>query len=180
MRKVFPGVLSSFLTTICIFGSLLFLDGEMGAVLKAVPQVLILVLSLSLVEAFLILPHHLAHSLHAKKKERPDLKFKRVFLEKFEHFRNTTLVNAVDKAVEYRYLFMGGVIATLLISISLLAGGHLKFVPFPELDGDIAEARIILPPGASLSQTEAVVDKLIASAEKLDKKWSQEMEGGEL
>ncbi|GAM62548.1 cation/multidrug efflux pump [Vibrio ishigakensis] len=179
VRKVFPGVLSSFLTTICIFGSLLFLDGEMGAVLKAVPQVLILVLSLSLVEAFLILPHHLAHSLHAKKKERPDLKFKRVFLEKFEHFRNTTLVNAVDKAVEYRYLFMGGVIATLLISISLLAGGHLKFVPFPELDGDIAEARIILPPGASLSQTEAVVDKLIASAEKLDKKWSQEMEGGE-
>ncbi|WP_261816587.1 efflux RND transporter permease subunit [Vibrio gallicus] len=178
VRKVFPGVLSSFLTTICIFGSLLFLDGEMGAVLKAVPQVLILVLSLSLVEAFLILPHHLAHSLHSKKKERPDLRFKQVFLEKFEHFRNHTLVNAVDKAVEYRYLFMGGVVAALLISISLLVGGHLKFVPFPDLEGDIAEARIILPPGSSLSQTEVVVDKLIASAKRLDQQLTKDVENG--
>lgn len=45
VKKVLPGVISSFLTTVCIFGSLLFLQGEMGAVLKAVPQVLILVLS---------------------------------------------------------------------------------------------------------------------------------------
>ncbi|MEZ9916034.1 efflux RND transporter permease subunit [Vibrio breoganii] len=178
VKKVLPGVVSSFLTTVCIFGSLLFLDGEMGAVLKAVPQVLILVLSISLIEAFLILPHHLSHSLHSAKKERPDLRFKTAFLEKFEEFRNGPLVRAVDKAVEYRYLFMGSVIAALLISVSLLAGGHLKFVPFPELDGDIAEARIILPPGSSLSQTEKVVERLVKSAERLDKEWTENVENG--
>ncbi|POF57788.1 acriflavin resistance protein, partial [Vibrio vulnificus] len=153
-------------------------QGEMGAVLKAVPQVLILVLTLSLVEAFLILPNHLAHSLHKQKQERPDLKFKQTLLEHFEHFRNTTLVNAVEKVVEFRYAFMGGVLALLLISAATLAGGLLKFQPFPELDGDIAEARIILPPGASLSQTEAVVDKIVASAQKLDRQWSEEKENG--
>lgn len=107
VRKVFPGVLSSFLTTVCIFGSLLFLEGEMGAVLRAVPQVLILVLCLSLVEAFLILPNHLSHSLHKQKNDRPPLKFKRVLLERFEHFRNTKLVTAVSKVVEWRYAFLG-------------------------------------------------------------------------
>ncbi|MBW3697193.1 efflux RND transporter permease subunit [Vibrio sp. T187] len=178
VRKVFPGVLSSFLTTVCIFGSLLFLDGEMGAVLKAVPQVLILVLSLSLVEAFLILPNHLAHSLHKEKKEKQALRFKVVLLEKFENFRNTTLMNAVEKVVSFRYAFMGGVIALLLISVSLIAGGVVKFQPFPELDGDIAEARIILPPGASLSQTEKVVEQIVASAQKLNVQWSEEVEGG--
>ncbi len=178
VKKVLPGVVSSFLTTICIFGSLLFLDGQMGAVLSAVPQVLILVLALSLVEAFLILPNHLSHSLHKTRKEREPMKFKRVLLERFEKFRNSTLINAVEKVVTYRYAFIGGVFSLLLISISLIVSGWVKFVPFPELDGDIAEARVILPPGASLSQTEAVVDKLVASAQRLDQKWTDEVENG--
>lgn len=178
VKKVLPGVMSSFLTTVCIFGSLLFLEGEMGAVLSAVPQVLILVLMLSLVEAFLILPNHLSHSLHKTKKEREPMKFKRVLLARFEHFRNTTLIKAVDKVVQYRYAFIGGVIALLLISVSLIVGGAVKFVPFPELDGDIAEARIILPPGSSLSQTEAIVDKLVSSAQRLNEQWTAENENG--
>ena len=178
VKKVLPGVLSSFLTTVCIFGSLLFLDGEMGAVLKAVPQVLILVLSLSLIEAFLILPNHLSHSLHKEKNDKPALRFKTVLLDKFENFRNTTLMNMVEKVVTFRYAFMGGVITLLLLSIALIAGGIVKFQPFPELDGDIAEARIILPPGASLSQTERVVDKIVASAERLNEQWSEEVEEG--
>ena len=176
--KVLPGVISSFLTTVCIFGSLMFLEGQMGAVLKVVPQVLILVLSLSLIEAFLILPNHLSHSLHKARKEKQPLRFKKALLEQFENFRNTWLVNAVDKAVAYRYAFIGGVLALLLISVSLIAGGMVKFVPFPELDGDIAEARVILPPGSSLSQTEKIVTQIVASAEKLNKQWSDEIEGG--
>lgn len=178
VRKVFPGVLSSFLTTVCIFGSLLFLEGEMGAVLKAVPQVLILVLSLSLIEAFLILPNHLAHSLHKEKKEKAPLKFKRVLLDRFEQFRNTTLVNAVGKVVQFRYAFLGGVVALMLISISLIVGGGVKFVPFPDLDGDTAEVRIILPPGTSLMHTEKVVEQVVSSAKRLNETWSKEVENG--
>ncbi|WED22160.1 efflux RND transporter permease subunit [Vibrio sp. JC009] len=178
VNKVLPGVTSSFLTTVCIFGSLMFLEGQMGAVLKVVPQVLILVLSLSLVEAFLILPNHLSHSLHKAKKEKEPMKFKKAVLDGFENFRNTKLVSAVDKVVQYRYAFLGGVLALLLGSVALIAGGSVKFVPFPELDGDIAAARIILPPGSSLSQTEQVVDKIVASAERLNLKWSEEVENG--
>ncbi|MCG7498669.1 efflux RND transporter permease subunit [Vibrio sp. Of7-15] len=178
VRKVFPGVLSSFLTTVCIFGSLLFLEGEMGAVLKVVPQVLILVLSLSLVEAFLILPNHLSHSLHKQKKDKEVAGFKKRLLDGFEHFRNTKLVVAVEAVVAWRYAFLGGVIALLFASAALVAGGALKFVGFPELDGDIAEARVILPPGSSLTQTEQVVDHIVLAAEKLNQKWSDEQENG--
>ncbi|PSU47886.1 AcrB/AcrD/AcrF family protein [Photobacterium frigidiphilum] len=179
VKKVFPGVLSSYLTTVCIFGSLLFLEGEMGAVLKVVPQVLILVLTLSLVEAFLILPHHLSHSLQKQKEhEKPDIAFKVWFLNKFDSFRNNQLVSAVEAVVRWRYLFLGSVIAMLFISLSLLAGGALKFVGFPELDGDIAEARVILPPGSSLAQTEKVVQTIVIAAEKLNMEWSDKQEDG--
>ncbi|UUM32921.1 efflux RND transporter permease subunit [Vibrio japonicus] len=178
VKKVFPGVLSSFLTTVCIFGSLLFLEGEMGAVLKAVPQVLILVLTLSLIEAFLILPNHLSHSLHKAKQARKTAKFKTKFLASFEQFRNTRLVSSVETVVEYRYAFLGAIVTLLLVSIATIAGGILKFQPFPDLDGDIAEARIILPPGASLSQTEKVVEKVVSSAQKLAIEWSESNENG--
>lgn len=178
VNKVLPGILSSFLTTVCIFGSLLFLDGEMGAVLKAVPQVLILVLSLSLVEAFLILPNHLSHSLKKERKEHQVFKFKLLLLEHFERFRNTTLVNAVEKVIQFRYAFLGAVFALLLASVALIVGGVVKFQPFPEMDGDIAEVRIILPPGSSLSQTEKVVEKVVDSAQRLNHEWSETVENG--
>lgn len=164
VKKVAPGVISSFLTTIFIFGSLLWLDGQMGKVLSAVPMVLIMVLSISLIEAFLILPNHLYHSLSKPEKVDNTLKFKRVFLERFEHFRNVVLVKKVAFVVKWRYLSIGLTVGLLLASFALVVGGGLKFLPFPDLDGDIAEARIILPPGSTLQQTEAIVAKIIKSA----------------
>ena len=178
VNKVMPGVVSSFLTTICIFGGLLFLNGEMGAVLKAVPQVLLLVLSISLIEAFLILPNHLSHSLHAQesKEHKPDPAFKKAFINAFEGFRNTQLPKAVKFCVHYRYGFMGSVIALMLVSIALLASSVVRFSPFPELDGDIVEARIILAPGTTLMQTEKVMSRLVQAAEKVGDKFSSKFE----
>ena len=57
--------------------------------------------------------------------------------------------------------------------MALVAGGAVKFVGFPELDGDIAEARIILPPGSTLDQTKLVVEKLVASANKVGAKYTE-------
>ncbi len=172
VNKVLPGVISSYLTTVCIFGSLIFLQGEMGAVLRVVPMVLILVLTISLVEAFLILPHHLLHSLDKEKKSRQPLGVKRQFLAWFERIQQETLPQMVQWVVRWRYGFVGGVLAMLLISISLLTSGMLKFVGFPELDGDIAEARLILAPGASLDETEKAVKEIIRAGLTVSKQLS--------
>ena len=114
VHQVLPGVVSSYLTTVCIFGSLIFLQGEMGAVLRVVPMVLILVLTVSLVEAFLILPHHLLQSLKRQKNQSPPLRFKQAFLARFERFREGSLKQAVTWAVRWRYGFMGSVFAVFL------------------------------------------------------------------
>ena len=178
VKKVLPGVLSSYLTTICIFGSLLFLEGQMGAVLKVVPMVLIVVLTVSLVEAFLILPNHLSHSLHIQKKDWKPHPYKKLFLEKFERFRTEILVKWVNGVIRWRYPFMGGVFALFLTSVALVISGMVPFVGFPEADGDQIEARIILPPGATLAQTESIANKVVASAERLNRQYSKEKEQG--
>ncbi|GGI70826.1 efflux RND transporter permease subunit [Shewanella gelidii] len=182
VKKVTPGVLSSFLTTVFIFSAILGLDGQMGAVLSAVPTVLIMVLSISLIEAFLILPNHLHHSLtHSDKQTQfKQAAFKTRFLARFERFRNKQLVEIVTRLVRWRYATVGATIGILFASVALVAGGIIKFVPFPELDGDIAEARIILPPGSPLSQTQIVVERIIESAKQTGVQYQQEKEQGQV
>ncbi|MGS0728264.1 efflux RND transporter permease subunit, partial [Shewanella sp. 0m-11] len=87
---------------------------------------------------------------------------------------------AVEWVIKWRYLFMGSVISLLFISISLAAGGAVKFIGFPELDGDVAEARIILPPGATLEQTEFVVNRVVSVAKQLGDKYSDKEDGQQL
>ncbi|MFV0432342.1 MAG: efflux RND transporter permease subunit [Alphaproteobacteria bacterium] len=67
--EVMPGVISSFFTTIMIALAVSFLQGEMGATLRVIPIAMIMVLIISLVEAFLILPAHLGHSLRDREEQ---------------------------------------------------------------------------------------------------------------
>jgi multidrug efflux pump subunit AcrB len=171
LGKVGVGVMSSFLTTVSVFVGLAFIEGEIGKVLKFIPIVLLVTLAVSLIEAFLVLPGHLLHSL----KEHPDdtnsgsrLSFKDKFNDRFEQFRETTLVSCVEFLVNWRYAFVGGVIALLFLTFALPAGGLLRFSPFPDLDGDLVEARVLLPQGTPLKDTEAVVERIVAQAEQMN------------
>ncbi|MFT5790607.1 MAG: HAE1 family hydrophobic/amphiphilic exporter-1 [Shewanella sp.] len=178
VKRVLPGVISSFLTTVFIFSSIAFMEGDMGKVLRVVPQTLLLILTVSLVEAFLILPNHLAHA--AQGKDRKTSRFKAEFNRRFEHVRTVNLVAAVEWVIAWRYAFMGAVISVLLLSVSLAAGGMVKFIAFPELDGDVVEARIILPPGSTLAQTDYVVAKIVSAAQVLNEKYSKNEDGQQL
>lgn len=163
-KVVAGGVISSFLTTLCIFLGLVFIEGDLGQILKVIPIVLLTVITVSLIEAFLILPHHLNHSLaHAKKSK--DSAFRIEFERRFEIFRQK-FFRLVKKLIQYRYGFLGGVVFIFLFSASMFASGILKFSAFPNIEGDMAQARILMPAGTPLSQTENVVEKLLIALEK--------------
>ncbi len=125
---------------------------------------------MSLIEAFFILPSHLHHSLeHARKKKVGN--FRRTFELKFEALRHRTFV-LVEKLITYRYAFLGSVLAIFFFSVSMLASGVLKFSAFPTIEGDMAQARILMPSGTPLSQTELVVKKLIDALNETDATFS--------
>lgn len=173
--QVFPNVLASFGTTAMIFGSLAFLSGDLGAVLRVVPVVMLFVLLISLIEAFLILPHHLIHSLEAPVRQG-DL---RARVEAAMDWTRERLVGPlVDFTIRWRYATAGLSFAVLLISISMLAGGYLKFTAFPELDGDTIVARVLLPQGTPLSRTEQVVAQLEDGLRQTDAELSPEQPDG--
>ncbi|MBL6929381.1 MAG: efflux RND transporter permease subunit [Rhodospirillales bacterium] len=178
INEVKFGVIASFLTTVCVFGALAFLKGNIGSILKVIPVVLILTLTVSMIEAFLILPHHLAHALKDKVGKEPH-PFRKKLENAIAWVREEILGRVVDKAIEWRYLSLGLIVALLLGSVSMLAGGTLKFVPFPDIDGDAAEARILLPQGTPLQRTEEVVAHLITTLKAINTELSPEQPDGQ-
>jgi len=165
-QTVARGVISSFITTLCIFIGLLFLSGDIGQNLRNIPLVLISVISISLVEAFFILPHHLKHSLEKSGNESLST-VRKQFTLYFNKLHERIHV-WVSTLIRYRYAFIGSVIGFLFLSVSLLASGIVKFSAFPDIEGDILQARILMPVGTSLSATEQTVQQLNQSLTQLN------------
>lgn len=163
-KKVFSGVFLSYLTSALLFGSLIMMKGDIGQILGVLPVVLLSVLTVSLIEAFLILPHHLKQSLaHAAQQKQP--KWRIWFEAKFAKFRDAAS-EAAGVAMTYRYITVGLAVAMLVFSVGLIATGIVKFKAFPSLEGNNVEARILLPQGTPLVETERVMGVLLASLDE--------------
>ncbi len=173
-RQVMPGVVSAFLTSVCVFLPLAFIEGDIGKVLRVVPIVLIITLSVSLIEAFLILPHHMQRAASREKRGR----FRRSFDAAFERLKERGLGTTVDAAVRWRYLTIGLIGFLFLASLGMVAGGQLKFRAFPDLDGDVIDARILLPQGTPLARTEAVVAQVEEALKRVDEALSPRLGEG--
>ncbi len=155
-KEVLPGVLSSFATTMIILGPLMFLSGKMGDVLRYIPIILLITLLVSLIEAFFILPSHLIHS----QLNTPAKKIRSWFITAFELLRDKLIVPIAAKAMLSPYLSLGTLFMLVLLSTATIPAGLLKFKAMPALESDVLQARIFLPQGSLLTQTEAAVKKV--------------------
>ncbi|MGI9426693.1 MAG: efflux RND transporter permease subunit, partial [Hyphomicrobiaceae bacterium] len=170
-KEVWPSIMASFVTTACIFGSLAFIKGDIGQVLRVIPVVMLVVLTVSLVEAFMILPNHLSHAIDASGTGQG--RVQAWVGRRLDGLREAT-GRFVDASVAWRYLTIGTVIAVFLAALSIVAGGIVKFVAFPEIDGDTLEARILMPQGTPLSRTEAVVERVSDVIKAINTRYSPE------
>jgi hydrophobic/amphiphilic exporter-1 (mainly G- bacteria), HAE1 family len=177
VREVSAGVLSSFLTTACVFVPLAGIEGRIGRTLQVIPIVLIAVLTVSLIEAFLILPNHLGHTFRNidHKQVHP---WRAAFDRGFNRFRERWLGGAVDLAIRHCWISLGLVVLLFLISLGWVSSGRLRYVAFPSAEGDVAEFRIALPPGASLERTKAEVDRVVAAAWEVNAELAPEQPDG--
>ncbi|MCF2860301.1 efflux RND transporter permease subunit [Pseudoalteromonas sp. SMS1] len=174
---VLPGVLSSFVTTLCIFIGLVFIEGNLGQILKVIPIVLISVITVSLVEAFLILPNHLSHALQSKSKQTTlSAKVGEIrtrFDAKFRHW-NDQVLDLNTRLIRYRYLVIGSVVACFLFSLSMLISGTLKFTAFPDIDGDVLQGRLLMPNGTPFQVTRQTMQKIEEALKRTNQKLSED------
>ncbi|WP_182870343.1 efflux RND transporter permease subunit [Rhodopirellula sp. JC639] len=177
VKEVSGGVISSFLTTICVLGPLASLSGFIGKVLEVIPMVLILVLAVSLIEAFIILPAHLGHSLTHTGLDRPG-RLRRGIDGMLEWLRESVTGTCVDAAIRWRYLFLGSLAGLFIVSLSLVASGIVPFQGFPTTEGEIVEARLLLPQGTPVERTEQVVRRITDGLEEVNQRFTPDQPSG--
>ena len=97
------------------------------------------------------------------KKQAPS-RFRQGFDHAFDRLRDRFFSPLLDRAVDYRYFTLGLIIMLLMFAVAIPAGGKLKFVGFPDIEGDVVEARILLPQGTPLANLHlTLLDKLGAA-----------------
>ena len=83
----------------------------------------------------------------------------------------------MDLAIDYRYFFTGCVILAFIVSLAMPAGGILKVRAFPEIDGDVIQARLLFPQGTPLERTTRYVERLLNGAEQINREMSPSQPG---
>ena len=162
VRGVFGPVLVGVLTTMAAFAPLLFITGTFGQILGSVPIVVILVLTMSLLEVFLILPAHLSHG---RPWSRGTLKvFQDGVAARVTAFRDTLVVPAVKAAVSHSYLTLIGGIAMLFLAGLLVSSGAVRFIFFPELESNSIRANLEFPVGTPFNTTKAAAERIVDAA----------------
>jgi len=163
-------VLVGVLTTMAAFGPLIFSGGTFGEISRPIPIVVICILAISLVEAFFILPAHLAHG-HAWSRG-PLAAIQNRVARYLTAFAAGPVNNWAHRAARMRYLVAAAGIVILIALISLAATGVVRFIFFPSIEAEEITADISLPDGSPFSATRAAAEQMIAAAEALQAEYA--------
>ena len=145
--EVLPAIVSAIITTLIAFSTLLLLAGDVGNFFGEVAMIVILTLIVSLVEALIILPSHLAHSKALRNKEEIRSNFVFKFFkymrsvnnkgfEIMRWLRDKIYSPTLKFALKNRFLSFSGFIAALYLTISSVFGGIIGVTFFPMIDSD--------------------------------------------
>jgi HAE1 family hydrophobic/amphiphilic exporter-1 len=169
-EQVFWPVVATVLTSIVAFLPLTFVKGTIGDLIGALPWVVFCALTMSLVESVLILPSHMGHSLVHRDRLR-DRKASS-WMTRIEAVRDSLIMDRIvpafgrllDFSLRFRYVSLAIALATLIVSLGMVAGGRLEFVFLPDSDSETIIAEVDLPTGASLEDTQVLVERIEAAA----------------
>ncbi len=160
-------VTAGVMTTILAFIPLIFVGGVMGKFIRILPIVVIACLVVSLLECFLILPAHLAHSPDKASSLRKPSKTARAFniipnavTGFLDYFILKFYTPTLKKTLSVRYAVLSLTVALLLVSMGLIKGNLIKFEMLPERDGRYITSIVKFPEGTSIDVTKEAVKKL--------------------
>jgi len=156
---VLPAILSAILTTILAFSTFFFLDGRIGNFFGEVASVVVLTLGVSLIEALIILPAHLAHSNALKKGGGTFFinKYGDLFLK---WIRDNLYAPTFKFIINNRVFGFAIPIALFMITISAIQGGVIRFTFFPSIASDIIQVTLKMPQGTNETITNEIMESI--------------------
>lgn len=172
--EVVPSVTSAILTTSLAFGFFFFVDGQLGDFFSDIAFVVAGALLVSLIEVFLFLPAHLAHSkdLH-QDPNKVDKSVRRWMENRLFYVRDHLYIPFLRFSLKNKTLVVLSSVGLLLIAMGAIAGGYVQTTFFPNIEQNAATATLEMPQGTSESITQARVDQIIRGAEQLNESYKE-------
>lgn len=161
-------VIFAVITTMIAFAPWFFLSSEGAQMTRQFSIVITVALTISLIEAFFILPAHLRHL-----EPRKDLKGLALQQKRIEHsiidFANTRYRSVLTWATDHRYLTASLFAASFIISLGIFNSGWVKFSFMPEVEAEQIYINVHMPNGTPYSRALTVLDQLQAAERALIK-----------
>jgi len=183
--EVLPPIISAIITTILAFSIFLFLDSRIGEFFGEVSVIVILTLVVSLVEALVILPAHLAHSKALQPpSEKPKSKIGKAFAklrlinkagDNFMGWMRDKLYSpALRFALRYKLLMFGIFAMALLLTLGTIGGGFIRTAFFPRIASDRVQITLTMPNGTNEKVTDSIISMIEENAEIVNEELTDE------
>ena len=193
VMEVLPAILSAIITTILAFSIFLFLDGRIGEFFGEVSVVVMLTLIVSLVEALIILPAHLAHSKALRHQNNTPKEgiagvFQKVFskLRYINQFGDQIMSWLRDElyspflrfSLKNKFLTFTLFIAFVIITVGSFQGGIIRGAFFPQIASDQVTITLNMPNGTNEKVTDSIItfieDKAIEVTNEINAEYFDE------
>jgi multidrug efflux pump subunit AcrB len=188
--EVIPPVVSAIITTLLAFSLFLFLDSRIGEFFSEVSVIVILTLVVSLVEALIILPAHLAHSkaLRPQVEEENPSKLKLFFgkmrvINQFgdkimSYLRDRIYAPALQFVLEFKFLALGIFIGLLVLTFGSIGGGIIGVTLFPSIASDRVTIELEMPNGTNQKVTDSIISMIEEKSFIVNKELTNQYLGG--
>lgn len=170
--EVMPAVLSAILTTMVAFSTFFFLDGKAGYFFSEMSFIVIATLGVSLIEALLFLPSHLAHSKALKQTKKNKLETSMDSIMSF--LRLKLYAPMLRFLLAHRFFGLCIPIAFFIITIGAFKGGVVKGTFFPFIERDNIEISISMPSGTREEVTWGKLDYIYQRALEVNHAYNSE------
>jgi multidrug efflux pump subunit AcrB len=167
-------VLASSITTIVAFLGLLAVGGRFGELIVAIPITVAIVLLASLVECFLILPHHLKGALASGRKERWFDWPSRQVNRGMDWFRLRVIRPSMRFVIFARYPVLAASVLALAWQSSLFLRGDVQFRFFSPPEQASVTGSFTMLPGAEREDTLAMMQELQRAADVVTARFEAE------
>ena len=166
--EVIAPVTATILTSLAAFSPLLFMSGLMGKFMWAIPLVVCIALGASMIEAFVILPSHLADFARpiSKNHKGESLSKKETKWFKILHDKYLFILN---KALNHKYKVTLGMFILFIVCIILV----MKVIPFMMFTGRGVE-QFMIRAEAKIGMPLETTNEMIAPVEDMVSKIPQE------
>jgi multidrug efflux pump subunit AcrB len=171
-KEVIPAITSAIFTTIIAFSTFFFLDGRIGEFFSEVSTIVILTLSVSLIEALIILPAHIAHSKALKSNQKTYV-FNRYADQFIKWMRERVYAPCLVFFLKNKFLGLAIPTMFLFITFGAMGGGLIRMSFFPNVASDRIQVTLKMPQGTSEHITDSVITKIEDAAWRVNQQLTE-------